>query len=97
MIPAAVKNRACQPQPPTTVDALLHEQLLALPPAEIARARELASSIQDPVIRAGAVTGWVRQHRAELPRQQALDLCAQLEEPAAGLCSRYVELAHLSR
>ncbi len=77
-------------------DFCRYGELVALAPADLERALELARGIDETVIRGTAVYTWVRDHAADLP-PEASELCRMLPGAQGAQCLRRLEAVHLQR
>ena len=78
-------------------DACLFDQVLALPPSELARVGPLCDQIADPVVRTAAIDRWTRDHADAISPQEGQALCQRLPPAEASACSRRLSSAHLRR
>lgn len=81
----------------TERDLCLHDELLALPGAEVAQARTLAGQIQDPMVQGAAVFSWVIAHNREIDPRDGMALCALLAGQERQTCVRKLSQVHLRR
>lgn len=88
----------CAPvAPPPSADALLREEILALPASDVAGASERASRIVDPVERGLAIELWIRKNRGHVDLAQATQLCRLTGVQREEACVRHLSAGHLAR
>ncbi len=93
---ASCSRSVCGDEAPGTArDACHYEQIRALGPDQVNQVDTLARQIEDSVVRSAAVDYWLRDHRAEVAREDGKALCELLEAGAAGRCLRSFSAAHL--
>ncbi len=78
-------------------DTCRHDELLALPAAEIAQVQDLATRIEDPVIHDAALHAWIVAHAGEVEPKEAKAVCQSLGDSARHRCLRRITAAHLTR
>ena len=78
-------------------DRCVHDEIVAVPGAQPDVVVAKAGSIQDPMIRGAAVSGWVAAHANELPKEKGQELCNLLEGRDRSYCQRRLSSPHLQR
>lgn len=56
-----------------------------------------AQQIGDPMVKGAAVSSWIADHAAEVPRQTGESLCNVLDGRDRGYCQRRLTSPHLQR
>lgn len=94
----ACKEKSCESMKPgLDRDHCLHDRLLTISASEWQKVRPTAEQIQDSIVRSAAIHGWVLANSGKCPREEALALCAMLQEPESNTCSKRLLAAHLNR
>jgi hypothetical protein len=78
-------------------DECLHDQLMSSGAPDIEIVIELASRIDDPIIRGAAIFRWIEIHNREIPRERGRALCEILSDREKTSCERRLYSAHLQR
>jgi hypothetical protein len=78
-------------------DARLRADVLALPPTDVAGARERILAMDDPIDRGVTVELWIRQNRDKVNAGEASQLCKLVAAPEYETCVRHLHALHLSR
>ena len=78
-------------------DQCYHQEIGTLPAAQVDKVIELASLIDDPMIRGAAVSEWASNHTQELPKEKCQGICQLLEGRDRSYCQRRCSSPHLQR
>ena len=96
--PAPTQQAGCDAIPTgQALDECLYNETLQTEASELSRVIEIATKIEDPIIRGAAVFRWIEAHNREVPPKEGQALCDVLSSSEIISCERRLYSAHLQR
>ena len=78
-------------------DLCFHDELVKLPPSQIAEVISTAKKMEDAMVRGAAVAEWIKLYNNKINQQQGQELCKLLDGRDRSYCLRRLSSPHLKR
>jgi len=78
-------------------DNCLHDEISALSVEQVDVVIQKATTIEDAMVRGAAVSSWVAENCADVPREKGEELCQMLDGRDMSYCMRRLSSPHLQR